>query len=194
MYEQIYGKILALTPTSVVVDGGSGMAMLAIISLNTYTQLQKQNDCRLYVHLQVREDAWTLYGFADEAERALFRMLTGVSGVGASTAMLMLSGMGVSQLQNAIAGGDAAALKNVKGVGAKTAERIIVDLRDKIKVADATLLVETSSDNASAEEALAALVMLGYTRPAAQKALKKIFVAEPDATAERAIKLALAML
>lgn len=194
MFEYIYGRIDALTPTAVTVDTGNGLGWMVNISLNTYTGLRDKAECRLFVHLHIREDARTLYGFGTDAERQLFRALIGVSGVGATTAMLILSGLGTAQLQQVIAGGDAKALKAVKGVGAKTAERIIVDLRDKIKVADDTLLIQSADTSDVYDEASAALVMLGYTRQATQKALKKIFADHPGLPVEKVIKLALSMM
>lgn len=194
MYDYLYGRIATLTPTAVTLDAGTGIGWQLSITLNTYTAIHERTECKLFVHENIREDAWTLYGFDTEREREMFRALIGVSGVGASTAMLILSGLGVAQLENAIAGSNAKVLKNVKGVGAKTAERIIVDLRDKIKVSDATLSIEMLADNDVYDEALAALVMLGYTKQASQKALKKLFDAEPSITVEKAIKKALSMM
>lgn len=193
MIEYIKGPIAALNPTAVTVDAGP-LGYLINISLNTYSQLEGQKDCRLLIHLQIREDAWTLYGFADERERTLFRALIGVSGVGAATAMLILSAFGTAELEAAISGGDAKLLKTVKGVGGKTAERIIVDLRDKIKAGEDTLSIKTRMSTDVFDEALAALVMLGYTKANAQKALKKLFEADPTLKLETAIKKALAIM
>lgn len=193
MIEYVKGPIVTLTPTAVVVDGGA-TGFLVNISLNTYTALEGRADCRLVTHLQIREDAWTLYGFATEDERALFRALIGVSGVGAATAMLILSAFGTEALQTVIASGDAKALKNVKGVGSKTAERIIVDLRDKIKATGNTLVTMTPASSDAYDEALSALCMLGYTKATAQKALKKLFSEDPAMKVEAAIKKALAMM
>lgn len=194
MIEYIRGKIARLTPTTVVVESGSGIGYLVNISLNTYSKLEHKTECELLTHLQVREDAWTLYGFAGDGERQLFRALIGVSGVGAATAMLILSAFGPAQLQTLIAQGDSKMLKSVKGIGGKTAERIIVDLRDKIKAPDDALLIQTTSQSEVFDEALAALTMLGYTKAAAQKALHAIFQKEPDLHVEVAIKKALAMM
>lgn len=193
MIELLKGNIARLTPTTVTVDAGA-LGYLANISLNTYSRLEGQPSCFLFTHMQIREDAWTLYGFAEESERTLFRALIGVSGVGAATAMLILSAFGTADLEQAISSGDAKLLKTVKGVGGKTAERIIVDLRDKIKVDPTTLSIQTRTSPDVFDEALAALVMLGYTRAAAQKALKKLFDAEPTIKLETAIKKALAMM
>ena len=193
MIEYIKGQISALAPASVTLDvGGVGYGLT--ISVNTYSVLQGKTEYRLLVHEHIREDAWTLYGFASEAERALFRALIGVSGVGAGTAMVILSGFTVPELENVIAGGDTAALKRVKGIGAKTAERIIVDLRDKIKPSDATLSLGTPITGEAYEEALSALVMLGYTAQQSRKTLKKLFEADPAIKVEAAIRKALSMM
>lgn len=193
MIEFIKGPIARLTPTDVTVDSGA-VGYLAYISLNTYSALEGKKECRLWTHLRIQEDAWTLYGFATEEERALFRSLIGVSGVGASTAMLVLSAFGTSDLQVIISRGDARALKSVKGVGGKTAERIIVDLRDKIKADTDALSIQTAAKSDVFDEAFTALVMLGYKKADAEKALKKIFGAEPSLRVEDAIKKALAVL
>lgn len=193
MIEFIKGPIARLTPTDVTVDSGA-VGYLAYISLNTYSALEGKKECRLWTHLRIQEDAWTLYGFATEVERALFRSLIGVSGVGASTAMLVLSAFGTSDLQVIISRGDARSLKSVKGVGGKTAERIIVDLRDKIKADTDALSIQTAAKSDVFDEAFTALVMLGYKKADAEKALKKIFGAEPSLRVEDAIKKALAVL
>ena len=130
----------------------------------------------------IREDAWTLYGFTEERERELFRSLIGVSGVGAATALILLSSLPGEELAA------------VKGIGAKTAERIIVDLRDKIKLVDATLNISSHSTSAAHEEALAALTMLGFDRKASEKVLRQLFDADPQLKVESAIKKALTMM
>ena len=193
MIEYITGAIDRLSPTDVTVSTGA-MGYLVNISLNTYTALEGKSECRLWTHLRIQEDAWTLYGFATADERRLFRLLIGVSGVGAATAMLVLSAFGTSDLEVIIAQGDAKSLKSVKGVGGKTAERIIVDLRDKIKTDTSALSIQTPALSTVFDEALAALVMLGYKKPEAQKALKKLFDSEPSLRVEAAIKKALAIM
>lgn len=193
MIEYIEGSIAELTPASVTLDVG-GVGYLLNVSVNTYAALEGQQRVRLLVHENIREDAWTLYGFASERERSLFRALIGVSGVGAGTARVILSGFTVAELEQAIAAGDAKALKRVKGIGARTAERIIVDLHDKIKPDSDTLLVHAHATSDVFDEAMAALVMLGYTKAQSQKALDKLFAADPTLKVETAIKKALAMM
>ena len=200
MIEYIRGKIAELTPATATIETADGVGYLLNISLNTYAALEGKETARLLVHEAIREDAWVLYGFGDERERTLFRALIGVSGVGAATARIILSSYSAAELENIIAGGDSRALKNVKGIGAKTAERIIVDLRDKIKPGYDTLLEGVSMgltaprSPEAMDEALAALVMLGFTRVQSQKVLKKLFDADPTLRVEAAIKKALAML
>lgn len=193
MIEYIKGVPARLSPTEAVIDCG-GLGYLLKISVNTYGAIENKQEVSLLVHEIIREDAWTLYGFASERERQLFRLLIGVSGVGAGTAIVILSGFTVAELEQVIAGGDTRALKNVKGIGAKTAERIIVDLRDKIKPTDSTLLVQTSASAEAFEEASAALVMLGYTPVQTRKVLKKLFDETPSLRVEDAIRKALAMM
>ncbi len=194
MIEYIKGRIDELTPTYVVIETAGGVAYNMSITLPTYTALQGKNDAKLYAHEAIREDAWVLYGFLDAGERELFRDLIGVSGVGAGTARIVLSSIPASELPLVIAQGDEKRLKMVKGLGQKTAQRIIVDLKGKIKLQDDTLLDKSLPSGEAFEEALAALTILGFPKPSAQKALKKIFADEPGAKVEKAIKLALAML
>jgi len=191
MYDFIEGQLVELTPISATVQAG-GFGYLIHISLNTYTVLQaKDKPCKLYLHHVVREDAQQFYGFSDRQERSLFRLLISVSGVGAGTARMILSSLTGAELQKAIAEANANMLKNVKGIGLKTAQRIIVDLKDKIGQAatgDPQFLVSSSSLK---EEALSALVNLGFTKSSVEKALDKIVAAKPSATVEEIIKEAL---
>lgn len=194
MIEYIKGTVAELTPTTVVVETQGGVAYLLNISLATFSALEGVSESRLLVHESIREDAWVLFGFIEERERAMFRLLIGVSGVGANTARMILSSIPTQELEAVISSGDPARLKTVKGVGAKTAQRIIVDLKDKIKVDDSTLLLQPVVNNDIYEEALAALMMLGFQRQASQKVLKKLFEANPSITVEAAIKRALTMM
>jgi len=194
MYDFIEGQLIELTPISATVQTG-GFGYLINISLNTYTVLQsfqgKSEPCKLFLHHVVREDAQLFYGFSEKQERALFRLLISVSGVGAGTARMILSSLSGVELQKAIAEGNANALKTVKGIGLKTAQRIIVDLKDKIGMAttgDDNFLAKGSS---SKEEALSALMNLGFTKSSVEKLLDKIVATKPAASVEEIIKEAL---
>lgn len=197
MIDYIKGKIAELNPAYAVVDN-HGIGYMLNISLLTYDSLAtigQGNEAKLYVHEAIREDAHLLYGFSTKKEREAFLLLISVSGVGPNIARMIMSSMNVEDFSRAIAGNNVALFKSVKGVGAKTAQRIIVDLKDKIKLADDTLLDKT--DLASGEtfdEALAALVMLGFTQQASQKALKSLFSSNPALTVEQAIKQALKLM
>ena len=199
MLEYIKGIITENTPTYVVVET-EGMGYMVNIPLSTFTPLQNcQGEIKLLLHQVIREDAWTLYGFFTARERDLFRLLIGVSGVGPSTASLILSSLSPAELEATIASGDHNRLKGVKGIGAKTAQRIIVDLKDKIKPSEETLLINgdntlTPLGNEVYEEALAAMTALGFPRPQSQKALRRIFDADPSIKVEAAIKKALSMM
>lgn len=194
MYDYIKGKVEDITPTYVVIDN-QGIGYMLNISLNSYNALQRQTEsAKVYVYEAIREDAHVLFGFTEKRERELFLLLITVSGVGANTARMILSSLTPSDLEQTIVTGNVAVLKSVKGIGAKTAERIIVDLKDKIKPTDATLLDVSSNSNEVFEEAMSALVMLGFTRQMTQKALKKLFAAEPSISVEQAIKKALKMM
>lgn len=196
MIEYIKGDIASLTPTEAVIETTGGVGYLLNISLNTYTSIEQSSrkTLRIYVHEIIREDAVTLYGFFDLQEREIFRQLIGVSGVGASIARMILSAIPPVDLQQVIVSSDVRRLKSVKGIGAKTAERIIVDLKDKIKGVDVTLLEKTPVASEIFDEAMAALVMLGFPKQQTQKVLEKIFKAEPDIKVEVAIKKALSMM
>lgn len=193
MIEYIKGQLTELTPTYSVIEC-SGVGYLLNISVPTYSALEGKTDAKLLVHEAIREDAHVLYGFINEQERSLFRLLIGVSGVGANTARMILSSIAAPQLEQIILSGDHSTLKKVKGIGTKTAERIIVDLKDKIKPIGDALILQQSVTNEVFEEALAALVMLGFNRLQSQKVLKKLFDSEPSIKVEIAIKKALSMM
>lgn len=193
MIEYISGSIAELTPTYVIVDN-HGIGYEMNISLTTFSELENKKEVRLLAHEVIREDAHVLFGFATARERALFRLLIGVSGVGANTARMLLSSASPAELEVVITSGDVKRLKAVKGVGAKTAERVIVDLRDKIKPAGDTLVLEQTPASEAFDEALAALTMLGFAKPQSQKVLTKLFVDDPSLKVEKAIKKALTML
>lgn len=194
MYDYIKGNVAELTPTYVVLDN-HGVGYMINISLNSFNALQHQEDVvKVYVYEAIREDAHLLYGFTERRERELFLLLISVSGVGANTARMILSSLTPSDLEQTIASENVGILKSVKGIGAKTAERIIVDLKDKIKLSTDTLLDESQVTSEVFDEAMSALVMLGFTKQMSQKALKKLFTAEPTITVEQAIKKALKMM
>lgn len=193
MIEFIKGEIAEITPTYAVIEC-SGIGYMLCITLSTYSALENVKSAKLLVHEVLREDTHQLYGFINEQERQLFRLLIGVSGVGANTARMILSSIPAPELEAVIAAGDHSRLKNVKGIGTKTAQRIIVDLRDKIKQGDDSLINQTVKSSEVYDEALLALVMLGFSRPQSQKVLKKIFETDPTIKVEMAIKKALAMM
>lgn len=191
MINHIEGRLTEKTPTYAVIDCG-GVGYLLHISLNTFSKIGSSEKCRLYAHLTIREDAHTLYGFADQEERIIFRHLISVSGVGASTARMILSSLSPAEVTGAIMTGNVAALKSIKGIGEKSAQRIIVDLKGKLGKDDAPMEFFTASNNTTREEALSALVMLGFAKNVAEKALEKVIKAEGNgATVEQLIKQAL---
>lgn len=193
MIEFIKGEIAEITPTYAVIEC-SGIGYMLCITLSTYSALENVKSAKLLVHEVLREDTHQLYGFINEQERQLFRLLIGVSGVGANTARMILSSIPTPELEVVIAAGDHSRLKNVKGIGTKTAQRVIVDLRDKIKQGDDSLINQTVKSSEVYDEALLALVMLGFSRPQSQKVLKKIFETDPTIKVEMAIKKALTMM
>lgn len=193
MIEYIKGNITELTPAYAVIETG-GIGYMLNISLATYTALEGKSEYRILVHEIIREDTHSLYGFADDRERGLFRLLVGVSGVGANTARMILSSVPPAELEQVIASGDYSRLKCVKGIGVKTAQRVIVDLKDKIKPSDDTFIQQPSVRSEVFDEALAALVMLGFQRQQSQKVLKKLFDNDPSIRVEAAIKKALTMM
>ena len=193
MLEYVKGEIAEITPAYAVVDC-NGVGYLLNISLNTYTSLQNQRIAKVFVYEAIREDAYVLYGFCDKLERDMFTLLVSVSGVGPNTARMILSSLSPDDLQAVISSGNVNQLKLVKGIGAKTAQRIIVDLKDKIKSGNNTLLVQLENSSETFDEAVAALVMLGFPRPAVQKAVVNLLKDEPLMKVEDAIKMALKIL
>ena len=193
MIDYIRGELADLTPAYAVVEA-AGVGYELNISLTAYAALEGMKQVKLLVHEVIREDAHVLFGFLEERERSMFRALIGVSGVGANTARVILSSIPVAELEQVIVSGDYQRLKNVKGIGLKTAQRVIVDLKDKIKAGDDSLIIQPVQTSDAYEEALAALLMLGFARQQSQKVLKKIFDATPALKVEVAIKQALSML
>ena len=187
MYEYLTGKIVQLTPTYVVLDN-YGIGYQLQCTLNTYSALQHGMDVTLYTHLIVREDAHLLYGFSKKEERETFRLLISVSGIGPNTARVILSSLTPSELTQAIVSGNVSILKKAKGIGLKTAERVIVDLRDKISKATGESNILTAKDNTKREEALSALITLGFTKNASEKALDKVLSEIPGEPVDIIIK------
>ena len=173
MITHLHGVLEEKTPASAVIDCG-GIGYTLSISLNTYAQLPDKGTCRLFTHLAIRDDAHVLFGFFNQDERELFRQLISVSGVDGNTALAVLSGLDPSGVKSTIQSGDVAALKSIKGVGPKTAERIIVDLRDKVGKVEVGELALGLPQNKGREEALTALVTLGFAKNAAEKAIEKV--------------------
>lgn len=193
MIEYLNGEIGELEPTMATIECG-GVGYGVNITLLDFAKLQQLKRVRLYIHESIREDAHDLYGFLTKTARELFRQLIGVSGVGPNTGRLILSSLTEDQLVDAIANGKIASLKGVKGIGAKTAQRIIVDLKDKIKATDISFTSSTPAASEAFEDASAALAMLGFNPQASRTALKKLFSDDPTLSTEKAIKLALTML
>ena len=190
MITQIQGKLVEKYPTHVVIDC-QGIGYEVHISLNTFSQLPSEEAVKLYTHLQIREDAHTLYGFTSPSERALFRLLISVSGIGASTARTMLSSLEPLQIQTAIVSEDVKTIQSIKGIGLKTAQRVIIDLQDKIKNLPEMEEISPISGNTIKEEALSALEVLGYPRRSSEKVIDNLIQSQSDASVEALIKAAL---
>ena len=196
MIEYIKGEITDLTPTYCVLET-NGIGYMLNISLVTYQELQGQSATRLYVYENIREDAHVLYGFLTKEERELFLLLISVSGVGAATARMILSSFTAIELQEVIATGNVNAIKSVKGIGLKSAQRIIVDLKDKVQTiggSDAPTLNLATGSNENMEEAVAALVALGFQRAASVKVVEKLLKEDAAMPVAKIIKRALAMI
>jgi len=190
MYEFIRGTIVEIYPANIIVEAG-GTGYFINISLNTYSKLNGKKEAKILLHQIVREDAHVLYGFAEKGERDLFRNLISVNGVGANTAIMMLSSLNPDEIIAAVTSENVAVLKAVKGIGAKTAQRIIIDLKDKLAKIPDTGQILIPTDNTIRNEALSALVMLGFVKRAAEKIVSKILQEQPESTVESVIKQAL---
>ncbi|WP_298473637.1 Holliday junction branch migration protein RuvA [uncultured Maribacter sp.] len=190
MITHLNGKLVEKNPTHVIIEC-AGVGYFVNISLHTFSKIGDAENIRLLTHLQIKEDSHTLYGFVEKSEREIFRLLLSVSGIGSSTARTMLSSLDPTQLKNAIATGDVPSIQSVKGIGAKTAQRVILDLRDKILKVHDIDEVYTSSNNTNKDEALSALEVLGFVRRQAEKVVDKIISQDPTLSVEDIIKLAL---
>ena len=193
MIDYIKGKIVELSPAHAVVEV-SDIGYHVNISLATYSELNGKDNAKIYVYEAIREDSHTLFGFFGRQERQLFLLLISVSGVGANTARVILSSIAIDDLQSDIQTGNAAILKSVKGIGSKTAERIIVDLKDKVSKIEISTVDKPVVDNVLTDEAVAALVMLGFSQMPAQKAVRKVIDINPQLTIEQVIKQSLKLL
>lgn len=195
MIEYIKGELTEITPAMAVIEC-NGLGYGINVSLNTYSAIQGKKEVKLYIYESIREDAYILYGFATKQERELFLLLISVSGIGGNTARMILSALTPSELCNVISSGNEKLLKTVKGIGLKTAQRIIVDLKDKISTTDigtstTSAPISITANNEIYEEAIAALTMLGFAQAPSQKVVAAILKEEPDAAVEKVIKLAL---
>ena len=190
MIHHLRGKLVEKNPTHIIIECG-GVGYFVNISLNTFTKLPAQENISIFTHLQVKEDSHTLYGFMEKSEREIFRLLLSVSGIGSSIARTMLSSMSPSQIRDAIANGDVPAIQAIKGIGAKTAQRVILDLRDKVlKVYDIDEL-SLSANNTNKDEALSALEVLGFARKQAERVVDKVLSQDSSLSVENIIKLSL---
>ena len=191
MYEYIRGTVVEAAPTFAVIDAG-GVGYMLNISLQTFSQIEHADEAKLFVHYVVREDVQMLFGFAMKTERELFRLLISVSGVGGNTARMILSTYSTDELRNIISSGNAVLLKNVKGLGLKTAQKIIVELSGKMLDLGAPDMRAAASDaNETYDEALAALGMLGFGKGASEKVLRQLFSERPSISVEDAVRDAL---
>ncbi|MDO4880909.1 MAG: Holliday junction branch migration protein RuvA [Capnocytophaga sp.] len=194
MITHLQGRLVEKTPTYVVIDC-NGVGYMIHITLNTYSKITDNETLRLYTYLQIKEDAHTLFGFYEKSEREIFSLLLSVSGVGASTARIMLSSLSPSQLQSAIMNGDAKTIQSIKGIGAKTAQRIILDLREKMIKLGGVTEIANNEVNINKQEALSALEVLGYPQKVAENVVQKIISKTNDTlSVEEIIKQALKLL
>ena len=190
MISHLQGKLVEKSPTQIVIDCG-GVGYHVNISLHTYSLLPNTDFIKVYTHLQIKEDAHTLFGFMEKSEREIFRLLLSVSGIGASIARTMLSSLDPKQITNAIASGDVVTIQSIKGIGSKTAQRVILDLKEKVLKLYDLDEVSMSQSNTNRDEALSALEVLGFLRKASEKIIEKIVKEDPDASVETIIKKAL---
>lgn len=190
MITHLEGKLVEKNPTDVVIDC-NGVGYLLNISLHTFAQIPDKEHLKLYTYLQVKEDSHTLYGFSSKAEREIFKLLISVSGIGASIARTMLSSLSPEQIKDGIASADVALIQSVKGIGAKTAQRVILDLKDKMLKVYGIDEVSLTQNNTAKSEALSALEVLGFNKKQSEKVIDRIIAHQPNANVETLIKDAL---
>jgi len=190
MITQLKGRMIEKSPTEIVIDC-NGVGYLVNISLNTFSKLSDSESISLYTHLQVKEDSHTLFGFYEKTERNLFRQLISVSGIGASTARTMLSSLTPSEIQSAIVSGNVSVIQSVKGIGLKTAQRVIIDLKDKVSLISENNQFIGNISNTNQDEALSALEVLGYNRKQTSKLIEMLVNNSPEMSVEELIKGAL---
>lgn len=190
MIAHIQGRLVEKSPTQIVIDCG-GVGYLINISLHTYSQLPESENVKVYTYLQIKDDAHTLFGFSEKIERELFKLLISVSGIGGNTARNMLSSLNPRDLLQAIGAGDIKTIQSVKGIGAKTSQRVVLDLQEKVLKLYNIDEVSIVLSNTNADEALSALEVLGFVRKSAEKVIERIIRQNPNATVEEIIKLAL---
>jgi Holliday junction DNA helicase RuvA len=190
MIAHLQGKLVEKTPTQVVIDCG-GVGYHVNISLHTYSLLPSTDFIKLFTHLQIKEDAHTLFGFVEKSEREIFKLLLSVSGIGASIARTMLSSLDPKQITNAIASGDVVTIQSIKGIGSKTAQRVILDLKEKVLKLYDLDEVSMSQSNTNRDEALSALEVLGFVRKTSERIVEKIIKEAPESSVEFIIKQAL---
>ena len=190
MIAHLQGKLVEKSPTQIIIDCG-GVGYHVNISLHTYSLLPNTDFIKVYTHLQIKEDAHTLFGFMEKSEREIFRLLLSVSGIGANIARTMLSSLDPKQITNAIASADVITIQSIKGIGSKTAQRVILDLKEKVLKLFDLDEVSMSQSNTNRDEALSALEVLGFLRKASERVVEKIVKEEPDASVESIIKKAL---
>lgn len=193
MIAHLQGKLVEKTPTQVVIDCG-GVGYEVNISLHTYSLIPATDFIKLFTYLQIKEDAHTLFGFVEKSEREIFKLLLSVSGIGASIARTMLSSLDPKQITNAIASGDVVTIQSIKGIGSKTAQRVILDLKEKVLKLYDLDEVSMSQNNTNRDEALSALEVLGFVRKTSERIVEKIIKEDPECSVESIIKKALKIL
>ncbi len=193
MFEYIAGKIKEITPTYIVIDN-DGIGYFIHISIYTYSAFQHKEECKIYIHQVIREDANILYGFYAKEEREIFRHLISVSGVGANTARIILSSLSASEIHAAITQSDVNLLTSIKGIGTKSAQRLIIELKDKLEKSEIIQEIIPSQSNTFKEQSLSALVTLGFPKNNVEKILNKLILEQPESTVEELVKKALKLL